>query len=379
MWQEKLKSMKRTSFCSLALLVLFSFGCDKQSSDYSDYFCEPESNQIDIRIDSLSFERISPEVSGVSYLGYSGIQGGSLFFADRLFASLYQFDKNGDLEGVRIRKGNGPHEVPTSRFEAYCVSDEGHHFFLDGSTNLYEFDENFNSVNNVLYFWSKKITDGEVCEQTDSYCTSYGNVNLTVSNGLMYTNISGESDDFNFTLPEYYELTRIIEPRDVKTGVPHPLLGRLSPSVGYMEAFQGVFFKIRDNGDFVVAYEADDLMYVYDKSFNLRYSFGHKGLDMNKDYKRLSIENFYDELSEEQKTKGYYTSLCLVGDLTFRTYLTGQPKDQTRLQVYDGTTLIGDIQVPEGFKTLGYIEPYYYSEFICDEEKESMELYRFKL
>ena len=75
MWQEKLKSMKRTSFCSLALLVLFSFGCDKQSSDYSDYFCEPESNQIDIRIDSLSFERISPEVSGVSYLGYSGIQG----------------------------------------------------------------------------------------------------------------------------------------------------------------------------------------------------------------------------------------------------------------------------------------------------------------
>ena len=26
MWQEKLKSMKRTSFCSLALLVLFSFG-----------------------------------------------------------------------------------------------------------------------------------------------------------------------------------------------------------------------------------------------------------------------------------------------------------------------------------------------------------------
>ena len=110
--------MRRLSVSSLVLLVLFSFGCDKQSSDYSDYFCEPESNQIDIRIDSLSFERISPEVSGVSYLGYSGIQGGSLFFADRLFASLYQFDKNGDLEGVRIRKGNGPHEVPIIM---YCI------------------------------------------------------------------------------------------------------------------------------------------------------------------------------------------------------------------------------------------------------------------
>ena len=120
-------------------------------------------------------------------------------------------------------------------------------------------------------------------------------------------------------------------------------------------------------------------MYVYDKSFRLKYSFGQKGKDMNQDYLRLSVESFQKELSEEQNTKGRYTSLCIVGDMTFRTYRTGIPQNQTRLQIYEGTTLIGDIQVPEGFKTLGYIEPYYYSEFICDEEKESMELYRFKL
>ncbi|MBO6247747.1 MAG: hypothetical protein J6N54_02920 [Bacteroidales bacterium] len=371
--------MRRTSFCSLVLLVFFSFSCNRHSSDYSDFFCEPESNKIDVRIDSLNLERISPEVSGISYLGYSGIQGGRLFFADRLFGNLYQFDKNGIIEGVKIRKGNGPHEVPMNRIEAYCVSDNGHHYFLDGSTNLYEFDNNFDCVNKVLYYWSKKITDGEVYERTDSYCTSWGNVNLAVNHGVMYTNVAGESDDFNFMLPEYYRLTRIIEPRDVKTGAPYPLLGRLSPSVGYMNAFQGVFFRISDNGDFVVAFEADDLMYVYDKSFRVKYYFGQKGKDMNQDYLRLSVDSFQKELSEEQNTKGRYTSLCIVGDMTFRTYRTGIPQNQTRLQIYEGTTLIGDIQVPEGFKTLGYIEPYYYSEFICDEEKESMELYRFKL
>ena len=81
----------------------------------------------------------------------------------------------------------------------------------------------------------------------------------------------------------------------------------------------------------------------------------------------------------EKMTKGRYTSLCVVGDLTFRTYRTGTPKNETRLQIYDRTTLIGDVQVPYGFKVMGYIEPYYYSEFICDEDKETIEIYRFKL
>ena len=41
--------------------------------------------------------------------------------------------------------------------------------------------------------------------------------------------------------------------------------------------------------------------------------------------------------------------------------------------------MIGDVQVPDGFKVLGYIEPYYYSEFVCDENDETIAIYRFKL
>ena len=81
----------------------------------------------------------------------------------------------------------------------------------------------------------------------------------------------------------------------------------------------------------------------------------------------------------EQEIRGRYTSLCVWGDLTFRTYLTGAPDYQNRLQIYDKTTMIGDVLVPSGFKVMGYIDPFFYSEFICDEDNENIEIYRFKL
>ena len=370
--------MKKTAKLYIASALLFA-GCVAQD-DYSVYFCEPESNLVDIKYDSLVLERFVPEVYGVSYVGYSGLSGDKLYFADHLYANLYRFDADVKFEDVVIRRGNGPHEIPTNGVEAYFVSADGHHYFLDSTTNLFEFDKDFNLVNSLFYYWSKKLTQGEKCERTDSYCTSWGtNVNLFVSGNKMYTNVSGESEDFNITIPEYYKLARIIEPRDLFTGAPYPLLGRLSPAIGYMTAFQGSFFTITDEGDFHVAYEADDLMYVYDKNYWLKYSFGQRGRDMDKGYKPLSINNFRKELDEELQTRGHYTSMNVVGDFTFRTYVTGKPSCETRLQIYEGTTMVGDIVVPEGFNVIGKIGQYFYSGFICDEENETMEAYRFKL
>lgn len=364
----------------LVLFVVILCGCVGRNDSFSGFFCDPENNYIDLSIDSLELECLLPNVSGISYVGFSAISGDGLFWADALFGNLNQFDKEGNYLNTVIHYGNGPHEIPVNRLEAYCVSDQGHHFFLDSSTNLYEFDQDYNLVNRILYYWNKKITKGDICERTEPYSTAWGdNVNLSVHNGLFYTNIYGESDEFNITIPEYYKTARIIEPRDVRTGDPFPLLGRISPAVGYMTAFQKDFFRITDSGDFFVAYEADDLIYVYDSKYKLKYSFGQQGKNMNKDYKTLNVENFNNDLMVEQEIRGRYTSLSIWGDLTFRTYLTGSPDYQNRLQIYDETTMIADVQVPFGFKVMGYIDPYFYSEFICDEDNENLEIYRFKL
>lgn len=365
--------------CLLLSFILIQ-GCADKNSEFSGFFCNPENNTIDITVDSLKLECIRPIIPGCSYIGYSGIFENSLFFADALFSTLFQFDRNGEYINAVIRNGNGPHEIPVNRIEAYYVSNEGHHYFLDSSTNLFEFDKDFTLVNQILYYWGAKIQKGNLYEKTDSYTTSWGdNVNLIVHDGIMYTNIYGEADDFNITVPDYYKTARIIEPRDVKTGQPLPLLGRISPAVGYMTAFQNDFFEITDRGDFVVAYEADDLIYVYDSRYRLKYSFGQPGTNMNRDYKTLSVQSFREDLIQEQETRGRYTSLDIAGDYIFRTYVTGKPNNETRLQIYDQTTLIGDIQVPDGFKVLGYISPYYYSAFICDADRDIIELYRFQL
>jgi len=360
-------------------LTLMLAGCGEQD-DYSVFFREPESNLVDIKYESLDLERLVPEAPGISYVGYSGLSGDKLYFADYLNACLYRFSKDGKFGDVVIRYGNGPHEVPTSRFEAYYVSADGHHYFLDSTTNLFEFDNDFNLVNSLFYYWSKKLTEGELYERTDSYCTSWGDhVNLFVFGDKFYTNVSGESEDFNITIPEYYHSARIIEPRDRRTGAPYPLLGRLSPAIGQMSAFQSDFFTITDDGDFHVAYEADDLMYVYDKDYRLKYSFGQRGRNMNKEYKALSINNFRKEFEEELQTRGRYTSMSVAGGVTFRTYVTGSPLFETRMQIYEGTTMVGDVVVPAGFSVIGKIGQYFYSGFICDEENETMEVYRFQL
>ena len=40
---------------------------------------------------------------------------------------------------------------------------------------------------------------------------------------------------------------------------------------------------------------------------------------------------------------------------------------------------MSDSEVPKGFKVVGYIAPYYYSQIMGGEEDDSMMVYQFKL
>ena len=115
-------------FCAL----LISAGCGRKY-DKSAFFCAPENNDVKVTVESLELELMRPQVSELSYVGYSGLCGDKLYFADGLSAKLYQFDRNGNCLDTVLRYGNGPHEIPVKHIEAYCVSDEGHHFFLSVS------------------------------------------------------------------------------------------------------------------------------------------------------------------------------------------------------------------------------------------------------
>ena len=53
--------------------------------------------------------------------------------------------------------------------------------------------------------------------------------------------------------------------------------------------------------------------------------------------------------------------------LLFRSYRKGGGSVTDGLQVYRDGVLVGDVDVPLGFRMAGYVEPYYYSYVVPDE------------
>ena len=135
-----------------------------------------------------------------------------------------------------------------------------------------------------------------------------------------------------------------------------------------------------DNGNFYLSFECDSLIYVYDNRYTIKYSFGFEGIGMNLDYLTLRPgKEYVEQCSQERKNKGYYTSIKKIGDNLFRTYKTGNNADYERLQIYQNRTLVGDVEVPNGFRVMGYLAPYFYSHIIADEDRETLTMYKFAL
>ena len=145
--------------------------------------------------------------------------------------------------------------------------------------------------------------------------------------------------------------------------------------------FSGVIFDIDNKGDFYVSYEADTLIYVYDHDYKPITSFGYSGIDLDTEY--MIIEDF--ETSRKnyrnmRNTKGFYKWLEYDSSgLIFRSYSKGENNIADGLQIYKDYTLIGDVEVPKGFRVAGKIDNYFYSYIIIDEEKSNMRIYRFEL
>ncbi|NER08673.1 MAG: hypothetical protein F6K17_42165 [Okeania sp. SIO3C4] len=103
---------------------------------------------------------------------------------------------------------------------------------------------------------------------------------------------------------------------------------------------------------------------------------------MNLAYKEFKKLKESQKAYENQRENcGYYTSLEYIDErgLLLRTYAKGNTSSYDGLQVYKGEALVADVEIPKGMKIAGYIEPYFYSEIIIDEDKETLSLLSFKL
>ena len=364
-------------------LTMLAAASDGDDRPYESFFGKvTPTNNVDIRLNNLKLEKFDIDCSGFKgWSGLSAFHNGVVYYAENSNdGGVHAIDgNNGKNLGIVIHYGDGPHEMWGDP-DAYCISPDGTHYFLGGNPGLDTFDSNYKKVRHVEW-WGSKHLENQSSKFDNTKFYQYTLVPVfRYHDGKLFIDVDGGDVTSNVLIPGYYKKTRMIEEFGASDYSIEKYLGRMSPSSKYMTGIWLIRFDIEPSGNFVVTYECDDMIYVYDKDFNLRYSFGQPGKDMDKNYTRQKLnKSLVDKIEAERKIKGYYTDLTCAGGYVFRSYTTGNPKNQTRLQIYKGMTEIADIEVPAGFKVLGYKAPYFYSDLILDEDKETAVLYRFKL
>lgn len=361
----------------ISLLILFSCS-DNSNGVVWKLNCNKDIKISDIVVDTIKMDKINS-----SCVGETIVKSDSIYFIDKRFCWVFSFDMNGKLGRRYLGKGSGPSEINTGIIDGYSQLTNGGYLFVGAGNDCHLFSENFERKSS--YTLNKGDRNKKDIDLSDFsiYTLMYPKLIFREYNGYVYFNQYCEHPSFDFTVnKDSYRDSRLLSRMDIRTGNVDSMYGRYPNLYSERELNQFSFFSfdISKTGDFYCCFEADSLIYKYDKNFNPLYAFGYAGREMNTDYLEInSYESLKKNYSAEREKKSYYDWIEYIDelDLVFRTYKRESKYDG--LQIYNNSILIADLNVPKGFRVSGYIKPYIYSNVKVDEESEEMEVYRFKM
>lgn len=381
---------KETLRLTILIIIITSYSCKRK--EINNYFIDPvtkkETKIQTLQIDTISFENIES-----SFTGTAKIKHNKIYFIDSRFCWAYVFNREGRLISKHLGQGGGPNELNTGFVDSFEPMKDGSFILVGTADDYHIFDS--------LWVRKKVFTIDRGTNEKEIDLVNKKNINGSMKwvytkcyNKLIYRNYKNylfyniycDHPNYNMaTSSDYFKNGRIIAKMNVSNGVMEEILGRLSP-VYQKYTFIGQFaltsFDISNIGDFYVCFEADPTIYVYDKNFNIKNAFGIVGRDMKTSYKEINtIQMFKEEAMIQRQECGYYSWVEYIDEvnLLFRSYTKGSIQPYDGIQIYNDNVLIGDVDVPKNFKVIGYIAPYFYSDIIIDEEKETMKMFRFKI
>jgi len=378
------------------IIILFAIyilnGCQNKN-EFEDYFsvnkvCKKDILFISIELDSISLEKVES-----SYTGYLNIYADSIYFTDNRFCWVFVFDKEGKLQGRHLGQGRGPFEISTKFIDSFLFLTSGDKMFLGSTLDFHVFNKNWQRIRQ---FRINRERNDNVIDKVNNlsvddpllYTLDYEKLILHAnSKGDIFIPIYSEHSDFNgFSTMDYYKEGRILAKLDIESGSIQELLGRRSPEYlkyRYLGHHSFFSFDISNNDFFYISHEIDSTIYVYNNDFEIQYAFGCSGKEMDTDYQeckrfdRIEIQRLY---FNDRPKRGYYNNISLFDEkeLLFRSYKKSISSLYDGLQIYKNMTLIADVNVPKDFSVIGYIDPFFYSGII-DEDNETITVYRFKL
>ncbi|OPZ57825.1 MAG: hypothetical protein BWY89_00394 [Bacteroidetes bacterium ADurb.BinA012] len=383
--------MKTRLILMVALSAVLS-GC-MQNEEKA--FPDKNFSKRSISIDAISLDTVVLDKIEYSFDGILQIYSDNLSFIDKNYGLIYNFDTSGKLISKDLGKGRGPGEIESGYIEGHTVLQNGEHVFIGSSSDVHILDKDWKYVKRLTMDWHFSTPDAGSVPNPDPaepivYTLDYANFKvLSDSKNNAYMPIYSENPYFNGMMSEsYYKNGRILLKMDLSDGYVVDLFGRRSPEYlkyRFLPQHATFYFDIDKSDRFYISHEIDSLIYVYDHDFKPLYSFGNKGIDMNTEYTELSefdAKKFRKLFFEDKPQRGYYKDIILfedMDDLLFRSYSKGYHTPYDGLQIYRDKTLIADLDVPKGFKVIGYLPPFFYSDLFYDEDLDELSVLRFRL
>ena len=202
---------------------------------------------------------------------------------------------------------------------------------------------------------------------------------------FVYLPIASQHPNFNPTVQSYATEARLFAKMYLDNGYIDKIFGKL-PSTYQQNLNKLVMpypiFDVTNDGGMILSFPMDQNIYVLDNEMHILNYFGQYGRNMDTNYHSTkNIDSFNNVWKEQTLDRGYYTDIKYISSLdeTVRCYQKSSHATTDGLQIYKQGKLIGDFDVPNGFKVSAYIAPYYYSDVICNENNKTIKFYRLKL
>lgn len=375
--------MKKYICCFLLVSILVA--CGKGNREDVVFLAKLTNAKPSIQVTALQLEPVYLEPIDFSCVGIIEMNMDSIYLIDKRLCRVFLFDKDGKLCKETLGMGQGPQEIATGYISGYSIINPVSHLFIGSANDCHLFDEFFYKQKQFVIDKGPRDRDATYVDPF-IYTLSYENLIIKTHGDYLYYNVFSEFEELNFiNSPKgYFEKAHYLSMLNLKTGKVEKMLGNY-PEIYVnnrgLKQYSQVNFDINSEGNFYISFEADSLIYEYDKDFNPIRSYGYSGKDMHIKEKILAtFADFSECYNECRNESGYYRSLTYIDEtgLLFRVYKKGEHGRNYGLQIYKGNVLIGDLEVPENFEVLGYSVPYYYATTGIDaESEEPVLIYKF--
>lgn len=387
-------------------LLAWTFLIVRCSSQQSKNF-EIRDTPKNILIQQLTLDSISLDLPSVSYQGFFQMPKDTLYYFDKIFATVSLFTPEGKYIDTHLGMGESPQEI--EGFSEHIWLAKQHFFIIPGDFLYYIYNTNWHkvhrqAVNTDAYWRFENKSLNTILKEKDKPTIYVPNIIapkfLYLGDNQILMSVGSYYENFNpLTTPQpYFENMKNFGIFDIQTNKIIKVFGAKSPMYSKYTApgAHDASYIDYQQGQLYSNSEPDSLIYVYDSNFEPQYAFGRKAqFPMNLNYQAMEDWNDKKIFDRARVQEGYYADIRYFPeeDLLFRAYTTGAniPEEEVidgfqaylqnprYLQIYHKNTLIADLAVPKRFKILGKHKGYFYADGILDEQGERAGIYRFKI